>query len=712
MRRLRTALLLALSGFVLVAALLPTGAVERLELLTLDARYVLGLARRPPGDDIVVAWIDQESLDYLDQNGVSFPWPREVYAQVLEYLRGAGARAVVFDLLFDQRGNAEDDRVFGDALTRNDGDALAMKFVEHRETGRDESETAAFAARGLGGTAATVVRARERGLVLPLAELAAGADLLGFVNIRPDADAVFRRYDLLRLWGPAGEAPLAYPSLALAAALAGEPGASVGVQAGGGIALSSGPAVRTDPGSRMLLNFRGKEFTFAPVKFVNILESINRIEQGEAPLYPRARFEHKIVLVGIHAEGYEDAHPTPLSERFPGVELHATALDNLLRSDALVAPPWELPLAATSALVASATVFVLPGVIAPLVALALLLAAGLAGALWAWTALVAVPLAAPLLAGGAAAGGAFLYRLVVEGKQKRVLQRAFRSYLAPEVLREVLRDPGALRLGGEVREVTLFFTDLQGFSGLAEHSRPTELVAFLNDYFTRMCQPVLAEHGVIDKFIGDAIMAFFGAPIATADHGRAAIRAALAALEVSARIAVELAARGLPPIQTRIGIHSGTAVVGNMGSAERFDYTAIGDTVNLASRLEGANKAFGTRCLASETTWAMATAGDGNAGDGDEVLGREVGRVGVLGREAPIRVFEPLALRRRATAADLALATKWQTVVRTLAAGDRGAARAALAACADLRPGDGLTRLYLERLDDPAFDGTFRLDAK
>src|SRR5690606_12348035 len=125
--------------------------------------------------------------------------------------------------------------------------------------------------------------------------------------------------------------------------------------------------------------------------------------------------------------------------------------------------------------------------------------------------------------------------------------------------------------------------DLQGFTGPAEHCEPQALVRFLNDYFTRMCRPVLAEHGVVDKFVGDAIMAFFGAPIATADHGAAAVRAALAALQVSERIAAEVADRGLPPIQTRIGIHAGDAVIGNMGSADRFDYTAIGDTVNLAA---------------------------------------------------------------------------------------------------------------------------------
>jgi adenylate cyclase len=318
-------------------------------------------------------------------------------------------------------------------------------------------------------------------------------------------------------------------------------------------------------------------------------------------------------------------------------------------------------------------------------------------------ALLAVPVAAPALAGGTAAAGSFLYRLVVEGRQRREMKRAFQSYLAPEVLREVLRDPATLKLGGDVRDVTLFFTDLQGFTGLAEHSEPHELVAFLNDYFTRMCRPVLAEHGVIDKFIGDAIMAFFGAPIASADHGRAAVRAAVHALQISAQIAGEVAARGIPPIATRIGIHSGKAVIGNMGSQDRFDYTAIGDTVNLAARLEGANKAFGTHCLVSETAWRMV---------GDDVLGREVGRIGVVGRDAPIRVYEPLALREQVTPQLAGFAATWQEMVAALQRGDRAAARAGAQACRRLRPGDRLAGLWLEKLQDPAFDGEFRLDAK
>ena len=247
--------------------------------------------------------------------------------------------------------------------------------------------------------------------------------------------------------------------------------------------------------------------------------------------------------------------------------------------------------------------------------------------------------------------------------------------------------------------MTLFFTDLAGFTGLAEHIGPEALVAFLNDYFTRMCEPILHERGVIDKFIGDAIMALFGAPLASSDHALRAVRAALACKAVSEAIAAELRAQGKPVIETRIGIHTGPAVVGNMGSAARFDYTAIGDTVNLASRLEGANKAFGTACLVSETAWASI---------GGAVLGREVGLVGVKGRAAPIRVFEPLALAATAPKELHARLQQHERALASLRSGDRQGAASAFRTM----PDDDLVQLYLERLQDHAWDGVFRLDAK
>jgi adenylate cyclase len=706
MRRPLAALLLGSTAFLLVIGIEASGAGERLELLTLDARYATAIGRRPPGRDIVIAWIDQDAMDLLDQDGTSFPWPRSVYAAATDYVMAGGARSIVFDVLFDQRGQvADDDREFGASLQKARSTVLACKFVTSRHGGRTPEETAAYDARALPFAGAASSRAPEHGVVLPIPELAAGADELGFVNIQPDTDKVYRRYDLLRRWQPADGDATVQPSLALAATLSETSFGRTGWHRlpDGRIGVGESTNVAADAEARMLLNFRGPEFTFEHVKFANILQSIQQVSDNETPLYPAERFRGKTVFVGINAEGYEDIHPTPLSRVFPGVELHATALDNLQRSDALSAPRWELPLAAVAAAAGTAAVFLVPGVGLAVLAVAVLGAVFLAATLVAWAMQVALPVAAPLLALVFAAGGSFLWRLVVEGRRRREMKRAFSSYMAPEVLAEVLKDPDRIALGGETREVTLFFTDLAGFTGLAEHVGPDALVRFLNDYFTRMCEPILQEHGVIDKFIGDAIMALFGAPVGHGDHPLRAVRAALAAAQVSAAICQELRTAGKPAIETRIGIHTGPAVVGNMGSAKRFDYTAIGDTVNLASRLEGANKAFGTRCLVSETAWQ---------GCGEQILGREVGLVAVKGREQPIRVFTPVAVAATAGTVERTLAKAHADALAKLRAGDRPGARAAFQRLGAANGSDPLAALYAARCADEAWNGVFSLDSK
>ncbi|MBI5850893.1 MAG: adenylate/guanylate cyclase domain-containing protein [Planctomycetes bacterium] len=690
MRRLRAAILVAVTGLAITFALDALGLVERLELIAVDARYASGVGRKAPGDEVVVAWIDQDSIEFLARGGASFPWPRSVYADLLEHLRACGVAAVGFDLIFDQSVSPEDDRAFGMTLAARRDSALAVKLVGFRDGGANEEETARYESRALPDLLVPRDVPTERGVVLPLPEIELGALQLGFVNVAADADKVHRRYDLVRGFAPLIAGPTdVQPSFALGTVLAARPGFPVADALRGG--------------ARKLLNFRGPEFTFAPVKFVNILESINDLAEGRAPRYPPERFAKKIVLVGIHADGLEDIHPTPLSRSFPGVELHATAIDNLLRGDWLREVGGARWFAAGTAALATGVVFALPGVAVPLVVLLVLLGLGIAAALVAWSALLVVPVAAPLLAGGGSASLAFAWRVAIEGRQRREMKRAFQSYLAPEVLAEVLRSPEQVALGGASREVTLFFTDLAGFTGLAEGIGPQELVAFLNDYFTRMCEPVLAEHGVIDKFIGDAIMAIFGAPLPSDDHPVRAVRAALQARRVSEAIAGELRAAGRPIIETRIGVHTGPAVVGNMGSKARFDYTAIGDTVNLASRLEGANKAFGTAILVSEDCWSRT---------GGTILGREVGRVGVKGRAAPITVHEPIATAELATSEQREFAATHARGVAAARAGDRDAARIAFRAVLALRPDDALAQVWLRQLDEHGWDGVFRLDAK
>ena len=693
MRRFLPALTIVALASGLLAVLGATGATGRLELLLHDARIATGVGRKPPRDDIVVAWIDQDAMDYLRRLGTTFPWPRSVYEEVIGYLRQGGARAVAFDVLFTEPGTAAEDRSFGEALAAIKG-VLAFKFVRYRDGGFDDAETERMERRGLPLAGAAALPS-ERGVTLPIPELESHADGLGFVNVRADADKVHRGYDLLRTWRGR-----AYPSLALAAAVAGE---------GGKVEFTDGKLrfgtheVDVDARARMQLNYRGGPLTFEHVQLVNIFESINLIADGKAPIYPAERFAGKVVLVGINAEGYADVVPAPMSNNYPGVELHATALDNLLSGDALRPFGFEAGLGVAGAAIGTVAVFAFPGAVWPALVLAVVLAALGALSLALFGAGVLLPTATPALGTLLAGGGSLLWRLAFEGRKRRELRRAFTSYMAPEVVADVLANPDSIKLGGEVRQVTMMFTDLAGFTGLAEKVAPQELVAFLNDYFTRMCECVLVERGVVDKFIGDAIMAMFGAPMAQPDHAARAVRAALGMLGEMRRIDAELRAAGRPVVQTRIGVHMGEAVVGNMGSARRFDYTSIGDTVNLASRLEGANKAFGTLCLVSETAWA-ASAGD--------VLGREVGLVRVKGRAQPIRVFEPIAAVSTASAAETTFLAAWTAAVAELRAGRQPEARRAFAALRQTHADDPLLALYLERCADPTWDGVFSLDAK
>ena len=192
--------------------------------------------------------------------------------------------------------------------------------------------------------------------------------------------------------------------------------------------------------------------------------------------------------------------------------------------------------------------------------------------------------------------GASVRRYTTEGKDKRFIAGAFARYVSPKVVKQILADPARLALGGERRDVTLFFSDLQGFTSISEGMSPQELVAFLNEYTTLMADVITGPglDGTIDKYIGDSVMAFWGAPLPQPDHARRGLLAALACQERLRPFCDELVARGGPRLVTRIGLNSGTCVVGNMGSRDRFDYTAIGDTVNQASRLEGINKVYGT----------------------------------------------------------------------------------------------------------------------
>jgi adenylate cyclase len=301
-------------------------------------------------------------------------------------------------------------------------------------------------------------------------------------------------------------------------------------------------------------------------------------------------------------------------------------------------------------------------------------------------------------------------KALTEGRRNRWLEGTFGKYLSPSVIEALKRDPSLIQLGGRRVEVSVLFSDVRGFTGISERLRPDDLVRLLNRYLTRQSAETLGEDGVIDKFFGDGVMAFFGDPIPHADHAKRACRAAVRSSRATADLESLTRELGVPEIVNRIGVNSGPALVGNMGSEARFDYTAMGDTVNLASRLESANKFFGSRILVGEATWDLAK---------DILVGKPIGRLVVMGRAEPVGVHEVVGLAGEAPEDLVRHARAFAEAHDAARSDDLETARARLAEAERLRPGDGPCAWLGRLLDDleagrrpRPWDGVVVLDAK
>jgi adenylate cyclase len=318
-----------------------------------------------------------------------------------------------------------------------------------------------------------------------------------------------------------------------------------------------------------------------------------------------------------------------------GVFVHATVVRNLIEHDAVTElgfPARTILTIVCSAIIACAACMLAPG--GALIAWLGLTAVYTVVAVGAFVQALALPLTEPALASLAALAMMIGYRFVLADRDERFLRRSFAFYLAPEVINTMVASGKMPALGGEMRNVTMFFSDLSGFSSIAETMTPGELVTLMNEYLSAMTDIIESHGGYVDKYIGDSIVAMFGAPADDPAHARNAVRAALKCHEQLAELNANNPAFAGHGLSHRIGLNSGEAVVGNIGSRRRFNYTVMSDTVNVASRLEGANKYYGTAIMASETTMAQT---------GDTFAWRELDAIRVMGRGEAIKVFEPLA---------------------------------------------------------------------
>ncbi len=654
--RRRTLITGGLAGLVpaaLVAALWLGGALQPWEAVTWDARARLLARPSAATDSIAVVLIDQASLDWGEEtNGWSWPWPREVYTALVGYCRRAGARTIALDMIYSEASvyGVADDSTFGAVLAERPDVVVGFPVRPGPPPVADR----------------------------PVDEVAAGAAILGNVSDEPDRDGVFRR---ARLTTPLDGAPL--PALGLATYL---------------LTHDRVPPVPLDREGRALLRFSPPR-TYPMYGAAAVIQSELQMREGGEPVLSLAALRGRYVLIGVSAPGLLDQRPTPVQHVSPGVLVHATTLDNLLTGGFMrEAPRWwgavavmVLGLIGGAFLAGSGRVrqAVVAGVVLLPLPVAASVLAYLAG--WWWP-LVPVELG---LAGGLVAGLAVNY--ATEGRQRRFLKQAFRHYLSPHVVEKLLEDPDRLRLGGERRELTIFFSDLRGFTTISEGLDPEKLTTLLNEFLSAMTDIVMEEEGTLDKYEGDAIIAFWNAPLDVPDHAARACAAALRCQRELARRRPEWQARYGCALHMRVGLHTGEAVVGNLGSHQRFDYTVLGDAPNLASRLEGANKAFGTATMISGTTYAQAQAG---------VLARELGQLVVVGRQEPVTVHELGGLAGEPEPAGWA---RYREALALCRAGRPADALAALANSDD-DPAAASLRAQIER--DQDFRGVWQLSTK
>jgi adenylate cyclase len=648
-----------------------------IELKTLDMRFDLR-GKVEPGSQVVIVAIDQKSEHALGR----WPFPRSYLARAVDALREAGARVIAFDINFPEpdqnsalkaleqvqkdyearsktgRGdsefeaklksleeNADSDKKFADALSRFDNSVLGYFYLRGEEAKGENPERFNEFMNYLSFQAYPSIEHGEYakgsellinpqlqfdGLSPNLGEFAANAKNFGYFNIIPDSDGTVRREPVIIPFRGSY-----YPSLDVAAALAytNLPLDQVNVvfNPSGLERIDFGKeSIPTDPSGFVLINYYGPGRTFETYSLSDV------IEHKVSPL----KLKDRLVLIGSTALGIGDSVVTPFKQtNFFGVELHANFIMDILQGhlihrgirenliDVLFLLLFGLPAGMVMSMASPrrATIFTLL-----LWSAFLLLAYYLFAHRRMWIVIV--------LPSAALAVNYVLiisHRFFFEERQKRKVRAAFTQYIPPGVIAQILQHPELLRLGGEEKELTAMFSDIRGFTTLSEGLSPAALVELLNEFLSAMTDVIFKNWGTVDKFIGDAIMAFWGSPYPQTDHAERACRAALEMIEMLGKLQAKWEGQGRPRIDIGVGINSGPMIVGNMGSTKRFNFTIIGDNVNLASRLEGTNKQFGTRVIISEGTFLKV--------DG-QFIARELDLIRVKGKMKPVRIFELLGL--------------------------------------------------------------------
>lgn len=619
--------------------------LEAFEAKTYDLRFRDVRGAIPVEPSIGIIAIDDKSIAELGR----YPWTRSQYARLLDKLKTAQAKAVMFDAFFPEREDMVNDQAFAAAMKRSGNVVLAKAFEFDKYD-------------------------QVVGVTQSIPELEKAATGVGHINLFPEEDGVNRRAPILI----ESEGKL-NPSFGLMAAMIalGEKDYS---QDDFGIVLGD-RHIPLGERSSMWVNYMGPPGNYPRYSFVDVVNG--RI--------PPEQLKGKVLFVGATALGIYDLRVTPFHKNAPGVEIHATVADNIISNR-------FIQQGGMTSLVDMAFI-VLMGALAYFLTTRLKLYGAipattllLAGYIWYanymfgsgyWINIIYPTLSAIL---ALLVGGSFRY-LVLE-KSAREMRSMFSSYLSPKLVARLEKDPEAAKIGGDNKDVTVLFTDIKGFTTFSESHPPQKVVSRLNEYLGAMVQIIEQHDGTIDKFIGDAIMAYWGAPLSQPDHAKLAMGCVVAMAVRMDELRAKWESEGEEPFGIRCGLHSGDVVAGNVGLAgKKMEYTVIGDTVNLASRLEGTAKYYGITYLVGEATYSSAT---------EVCRYRELDKIRVVGKHLPVTIYEPQVGADALSSAEL---ERFDSALQLYRARNWSEARSIFKLLATELPHDKPTQLYIERCD-------------
>lgn len=643
-KRLFVSLIISFVCVTIVFAIERVGGLSFLEQKTFDMRVQYRDGQKAGHEDIVIVLIDEASLESMNPLVGRWPWPRTLYAELNLFLAEQDVKAVLYDVLFtepqiprDENGELGPDDIDLVISSMEMGHAIhAMQLLKEPEwdeknniLGRQLPEL--FVERfSLNATGSSqLFESGNNNYYLPLTELYENTAGIGVVEFLPDNDGIFRRTKLIRTYQ--GHM---FPVLSLAALIHQQPENEISI-ADDAINWGQTPIPLLKNGD-FLVNPKNE---FQTISIGGVFATIQQINEGnfENVIVDPELFRGKIVLVGASAVGVEDLKPTPYGPNFPGVFLHASIISNVLDKDFITKPP-VLAEIVISLLIAFLIAWIITsdvkiwfkGTIPLIITCLYILAAYyIFSSFRVWLAVV-FPVVGGMLS---VYGASFIYMAFTEGTERLKTKRMFSQYLSPSVLSEVMELKSLTAEIGETKHLTILFSDIRGFTSISESLESRKVVEMLNYYLHEMVELVFKYKGTLDKFIGDAVMAFWGAPIEMKNHASQSVSCALEMIDKLKSVNKHFRANGYPEINIGVGLNTGPVIVGNIGSTKRLDYTVIGDNVNLASRIEGLTKKYGCSIIIAQSAHDMLD---------DRYICRTIDKVQVKGKTEPALLYEPL----------------------------------------------------------------------